>query len=102
MLANLTAKGIDITQAQAVLDQITAERSPLKAAFDSHDQAAVKNIDSQLTALYEQFRTTVQGYRQSAVTKIRENAGNMTRNATFRPTAFHRAVTPVVTGVTTS
>jgi hypothetical protein len=101
MLANLTARGIDVTRAQAVLSQITAERDPLKAAFDSRDKDAVKTIDTQLTVLYQQFRTIVQGYRQSAVTNVRENAGNTTRNASFRPAAFHRAVTPVVTGVTT-
>ena len=102
MLTNLTARGIDVTQAQAVLSQITAERDPLKAAFDSHDQEALKTVDSQLKTLYEQFRTIIQGYRHSAVTRVRENAGNTTRNTSFRQPAFHRAVTPAVTGVNTS
>ncbi|MGB7788233.1 hypothetical protein [Methanoregula sp.] len=101
-LTNMTARGIDVTQAQAILSQITAERDPLKAAFDNHDQQALKTVDTQLTALYQQFRTTVQGYRQAAVSRARENAGNMTRNASFRQGAFRGAATPAMTGGNTS
>jgi hypothetical protein len=101
-LTNMTAKGIDVTQAQAVLSQIKAERDPLKTAFDSHDQQAVKNVDTQLTALYEQFRKTVSGYRQSAVTRVRESAGNTTRNASFHQPAIHGAARPAMTGGNTS
>jgi hypothetical protein len=106
-LTNMTAKGIDVSQAQAVLTQITAERDPLKAAFDNHDQAAVKTVDSQLTALYEQFKTIIQGYRQSAVAHGRENAGNQTRNTTFRQApirsaAIHSTPAPAITGGNTS
>ena len=101
-LTNLTAKGIDVTQAQAVLSQITAGRDPLKSAFDNHDQQAVKTIDTQLTALYEQFRTIVKGYHPSAVAKVRPNAGNTTRNASFRQPAIHGAMTPAMTRGNTS
>jgi hypothetical protein len=101
-LTNMTARGIDVTQAQTILNQITAERDPLKAAFDNHDQDAVKTVDTQLTALYEQFKTIVQGYRQSAITHVRENGGNTTRNATFRQPAFRTAPAPSMTGGNTS
>jgi len=101
-LTNMTARGIDVTQAQAILSQITAERDPLKAAFDNHDQQALKTVDTQLTALYQQFRTTVLGYRQAAVSRARENAGNTTRNASFRQGAFRGAATTAMTGGNTS
>jgi hypothetical protein len=101
-LTNMTAKGIDVSQAQAVFTQITAERDPLKAAFDTHDQAAVKTVDSQLTALYQQFRTIVQGYHQAAVTHARENAGNQTRNTTFRQAPIRSVPAHAPTGGNTS
>jgi hypothetical protein len=101
-LTNMTARGIDVTQAQTILNQVTAERDPLKAAFDSRDQQAVKTVDTQLAALYEQFRTTVQGYRQAAVTRVRGNAGNMTRNASFRQPALHGSPRPALTAGNTS
>ena len=80
-LTNLTARGVDVTSAQAILTQITAERDPLKTAFESKDQQAAKTIESQLKTLYDQFRKTIQGYHQSAVNTVRERAGNTTRNA---------------------
>ena len=46
-LTNMTARGIDVTQAQSILSQITAERDPLKTAFDNHDQQALKTVDTQ-------------------------------------------------------
>lgn len=101
-LTNMTARGTDVSQAQAVLTQITAERNSLKDAFDNQDQAALKTADSQITALYEQFRTIIQGYRQSAVTHARENGGNQTRNASVRQQAIHSVPTPGVTGGNTS
>lgn len=101
-LTNMTAKGIDVTQAQGVLGQIIAERDPLKAAFDSHDQQAVKSVDTQLTALYGQFRTIIQGYHQSAVARVRENAGNTTMNVTSHQPVIHTPVKPAMTRGNTS
>ena len=101
-LTNATARGTDVTQAKAALSQITTERDQLKAAFDNHDQQGVKTIDSRLITLYQQFRTSIQELRQSAVATARANAGNTTRNASFRPAAFRHAETPVVTGGNTS
>jgi hypothetical protein len=102
-LTNLTARGIDVTQAQAILTQIVAERAPLKAAFDNHDQQVLNTVDSQLTALYQQFRTTVQGYRQAAITTRKvENAGNTTRNASFRQAQVRYNARTAATGGNTS
>jgi len=72
-LANLTAKGIDVSAAQAILTQIIAERPALQAAFQDKDQNALKTVDSQLTALYQQFRTAVQQIRQTQMATIRAN-----------------------------
>jgi hypothetical protein len=93
-LTNMTAWGIDVSQAQAILGQITAERTPLKAAFDNHDQQALKAIDTQLTSLYQQFRTAIQGYRQTAIATARSNAGNATRNESFRQGTIRNTTRP--------
>lgn len=62
-LANLTAKGVDVSQAQAVLTQIGAERDPLKAALDAHDVTALKTVNAQIKTLDTQFVDIVKGYR---------------------------------------
>ena len=93
-LANLTARGTDGSSAQAILDQITAERTPLKAALDSHDQQALRTVDSQLATLYQQFRKTIQGYRQAAVETARTGAENSTRNLSFRQGTFRNSTRP--------
>ena len=63
VLANLTAKGVDVSQAQAVLTQIGAERDPLKAALDAHDATALKTVNAQIKSLDTQFLDIVKGYR---------------------------------------
>jgi hypothetical protein len=62
-LANLTAKGVDVSQAQAVLTQIGAERDPLRAALDAHDATALKTVNTQIKTLDTQFLDIVKGYR---------------------------------------
>jgi len=62
-LANLTAKGVDVSQAQAVLTQIGAERDPLKAALDAHDATTLKTVNAQIKTLDTQFLDIVKGYR---------------------------------------
>lgn len=63
LLANLTAKGIDVSQAQAVLTQRTAERDPLVSALDAHDATALKTVNAPIKALNFQFLDIVKGYR---------------------------------------
>jgi hypothetical protein len=63
VLANLTAKGVDVSQAQAVLTQIGDERDPLKAALDAHDATALKTVNAQIKTLDKQFLDIVKGYR---------------------------------------
>ena len=63
VLAKLTAKGVDVAQAQAVENQIQQEGTALKAAFDSQDGKAVQAANQQLATLCSQFRDIVKGYR---------------------------------------
>jgi hypothetical protein len=63
LLGKLSAKGIDVSQAQAVENQIQLEGSALKAAFDSQDGNAVKAANQQLCTLCTRFRDIVKGYR---------------------------------------
>jgi hypothetical protein len=58
-LANLSAKGEDVTQAQGILDQIVAERPSLKAAYDNQDSTALKTVDAQLKDYYSQYTAAV-------------------------------------------
>jgi hypothetical protein len=97
-LASLKGRGINVTGAQEILDRISSERDPLKGAFDNHDSQDVQVIDTRLTGLYKQFRTTVQGYLTSDDSKTQSNERNTTRNASFREGMFRSTVKPVVTG----
>ena len=63
LLGKLSAKGIDVSQAQAVENQIQQEGTALKAAFDSQDNNAVKAANQQLSTHCTQFRDIVKGYR---------------------------------------
>jgi len=63
LLEKLSAKGIDVSQAQAVENQIQQEGTALKTAFGSQDGKAVKAANQQLTSLCSQFRDIVKGYR---------------------------------------
>lgn len=63
--------GIDTTQMQATLSQITGERAALQSAFTNEDRNALKAVNQQLAGLWKQFRqqalTAVRGhYRQAS------------------------------------
>jgi hypothetical protein len=58
-VANLTAQGADVTQAKSILDQILAERAPLKAAYDTHDKTGLTNVETQLKSLDKQFNDAI-------------------------------------------
>ena len=59
-LANLSAKGEDITQAEGILDQIIAQRAPLKAAYDNHDSAGLKTVNDDLKSLVVQYKAAIE------------------------------------------
>jgi len=109
-LANLTAKGIDVSSAQVILTQIVAERPALQSAFQDKDCNALKTVDSQLAALYQQFRAALQQIRQAAHATMA--ARNLTphsggQNGGGRPwTGARPTVTPIgattITGTNTT
>jgi len=63
VLSNLTAKGIDVSQAQAIENQIQQEGTVLNTALTSRDESAIKAANEQLATLTQQFASTVKGYR---------------------------------------
>ena len=69
-LTNLTSKGIDVSSAQTILNQIVAERPALQSAFQNKDENALKTVDSRLITLYQQFRTALQQIRQTVHTNM--------------------------------
>jgi len=65
VLAKLSAKGIDVSQALAVENQIQQEGTALKTAFGNQDGNAVKAANEQLATLCGQFRDIMKGYRNA-------------------------------------
>jgi hypothetical protein len=65
VLANLTAKGIDVSSAQAIENQIQQQGAALKAGFDSRNADAVRVANQQISTFTQQFQETVKGYRQA-------------------------------------
>jgi hypothetical protein len=81
VLSNLTAKGIDVSQAQAVENQIQQEGSALNAALTSRDESAIKAANEDLATLNTQFAEIVKGYRTAA------HAHRATATTTVTPAA---------------
>jgi len=65
ILEKLSAKGIDVSQAQAVENQIEQQGAALQTGFDDQNAQEVKAANQQLSTLTTQFRDIVKGYRQS-------------------------------------
>ena len=63
VLSNLTAKGIDVSQAQAVENQIQQEGTVLNAALTSRDESAIKAANEDLATLNQQFASIIKTYR---------------------------------------
>ena len=81
VLSNLTAKGIDVSQAQAVENQIQQEGTALNAALTSRDESAIKAANEELATLNKQFAEIVNGYRTAA------HAHRATTTTTVTPAA---------------
>jgi hypothetical protein len=69
VLSNLTAKGVDVSRAQAVENQIQQEGTVLNAALTSRDESAIKTANEDLATLNKQFAELVKGYRSAAHTR---------------------------------
>ena len=61
-LANLSARGLDVSAAQGILSQITALRPQIQTALENHDEATLMGLNSQIMSLDEQY---VQALRQA-------------------------------------
>ncbi|MFA4860351.1 hypothetical protein [Methanoregula sp.] len=64
-LRSLSEKGIDITQAQQISDQIDAKRSEVEAALRNNQDGAILKVNTGIKSLNQQFRNTVSDYRTS-------------------------------------
>jgi len=60
VLANLTAKGIDATAAQGIETQIQGEGASLSSAFEARDEGKLKDANTQLATLTQQFGKEIQ------------------------------------------
>jgi len=70
ILANLTAKGIDVSQAQAVENRIQQEGSALNDALTSRNESAIRTANQDLASLNQQFAGIVKGDRSGHRTKV--------------------------------
>ena len=63
LLASLSSRGIDVSAAQSVADQIAAQRTVLVDALKNHDDAALKTTNAVIKSLNQQFRNDIATYR---------------------------------------
>lgn len=76
-LTNLTARGLDVSDAQTILSQITALQPQLQIALQDHDQSAVGSINAQLVSLDQQY---FQALRQITAQAREEQANQAAQN----------------------
>ena len=62
-LRSLSEKGIDITLARQISDQIDAKRSDVEAALRNNQDGAILKVNTGIKSLNQQFRNTVSDYR---------------------------------------
>jgi len=74
ILSNLTAKGVDVSQAQAVENQIQQEGTVLNGALTSRDESAIKAANQDLASLNQQFASIVKGYRSAHRSQVTPTA----------------------------
>lgn len=77
-LANLTAKGIDVSAAQQIENQIQQEGTVLRSALDSRNEASIKAPNEDLATLNKQFAEMIKNYRASAHSKKTTAAATVT------------------------
>jgi len=62
-IRSLKDKGVDITQAQQISDQIDAKRSDLEAALRNNKDGAITKVNTGIKSLNQEFRNTVSTYQ---------------------------------------
>ena len=85
-LTNLTARGLDVSDAQTILSQITALQPQLQTALQDHDQSAVGSINAQLVSLDQQYFQAI----QQITAQVREEQANQTAQNRDNRTAENR------------
>ncbi|WP_321506411.1 hypothetical protein [uncultured Methanoregula sp.] len=63
LLRSLTENGTDTTQAQRLSDQIDSKRPELETALRNNKGMAVRNVNTAVKSLNQQFRNTIADYR---------------------------------------
>ena len=62
ILADLTAKGVDVTSAQQIETQIQALQPSLKAGLDAKDDPQLKTVNAQIDALCKQLSSRLSAF----------------------------------------
>lgn len=73
-LRSLNDKGVDITQARQISDQIDAKRSELEAALRNNNDGAITKVNTGIKSLNQQFRNTISNYRTNLEIQMKSAA----------------------------
>jgi predicted nucleic-acid-binding protein len=91
ILAKLSARGVDVTAAQAALDTVKADRPALESAFASGDKAALKTALEQVKKDWAAFMDALKAIKGTAkeqrVTMAKENAAGTASAGMILPAA---------------
>jgi len=72
ILNNLSAQGLDISEAQNLSDQIDTQHLELENALLQNRDGALLSITSGLKQLNQQFRNTIEGYQTNALIQMKK------------------------------
>ncbi|ABS54811.1 hypothetical protein Mboo_0289 [Methanoregula boonei 6A8] len=81
-LTNLTARGLDVSDAQTILSQITALQSQLQTALQNHDQSTLSSVNSQLESLDQQYAQALQQITAQARSQLANQTAQNRENRT--------------------
>jgi len=84
-LANLSARGLDVSSAQGILTQILGIGPQLQTAFANHDQTTLTSLNQQLVSLDQQFAQAVRGI----ISQARANQSAMGRRGNQSAISFN-------------
>jgi hypothetical protein len=73
-LRSLSDKGMDISQAQEISDQIDAKRSDIEAALRNQQGEAMTQANTAIKGLNQQYRNTISGYRTTLAIQMNSAA----------------------------
>jgi len=73
-IMSLKDKGVDITQAQQISDQIDAKRSDLEAALRNNKDGAITKVNTGIKSLNQDFRNTIGAYQTNLAIQMKSAA----------------------------